>query len=258
MKEITSAGNPKIKQIAKLNNSSKLRNEEKAFLVEGFRLIDEIIKSNFEVENLFITREALDKNKGITSYFDEEKIILISENVAKKLSDVETNQGIFAKVKMIENLKVKISKSQILILYKLQNPLNIGTILRSAKALGIDHIILCDCCDLYNPKLIRSAMGASFKDNIYQINDITMFLQSLKNNGFRVYGTFADNDSKDIRKVDFSSPCACIIGNEGNGIDKVVEKFTEKITIKMFDNTESLNAAAAANIVIWEMTKNFK
>ncbi|MDO5014337.1 MAG: RNA methyltransferase [Clostridia bacterium] len=258
MKEISSVGNPTIKELTKLNKSSKLRNQKRCFLVEGVRLIDEVQKSKLEIEALYVTKNFIEKNKNFISNFDKNKLTLISENVAKKISDVETNQGIFATVKMRENSQIKISKSQILILYGLQNPSNIGTILRSSIALGIDHVILCDCCDLYNSKLIRAAMGASFKRNIYQINDIISLLRVLKEKGFKIYGTFVDSDAKDITTVDFSSPCVCIIGNEGNGIDDTVGQFTEKITIKMRNDSESLNAAAAANIVIWEMTRQSK
>ena len=231
---ITSKDNAKIKELAKLK-TSKYRNQTKTFLVEGKHLVSEA-----KASGLLIEAFSLDDIPGYTQ---------VSADVMKKLSSTDTLVSEVALCKMKEELPLD---SKILILDKIQDPGNLGTLLRSAKAFSFNTVVLGEgTVDLYNEKVIRSSQGAVFKLNIIK-KDLVEFIPTL--NKYKVYGTNVRNGI-DIKEVKDKDNIALILGNEGNGISNEVNDLVKyNIYIKM-DNMESLNVGVAGSIIMYELNK---
>jgi TrmH family RNA methyltransferase len=141
-------------------------------------------------------------------------------------------------------------------LENVSNPSNFGAVVRTAEAVGLDGVIVSGGCDIYNPKSQRSAMGALFRLNIVVTDNLPECLSELKNNGMKVYAGVPDSNAVKITQADMSGGVICIIGNEGNGItEETCSAATATVTIPMKGRAESLNAAAAASILIWEMMR---
>ena len=231
---ITSKDNAKIKELAKLK-TSKYRSETKTFLVEGKHLVSEA-----KASGLLIEAFSLDDIPGYTQ---------VSADVMKKISSTDTLVSEVALCKMKEELPLD---SKILILDKIQDPGNLGTLLRSAKAFSFNTVVLGEgTVDLYNEKVIRSSQGAVFKLNIIK-KDLVEFIPTL--NKYKVYGTNVRNGI-DIKEVKDKDNIALILGNEGNGISNEVNDLVKyNIYIKM-DNMESLNVGVAGSILMYEFSK---
>ena len=209
------------------------------FFIEGARLcgdaLDEWRKGKLELAAVFASENALFKYKDYINpeYFEDDRsgiFYTVDDNICKKISDTKANQGVFAIVKSKDNsLNIDDidSDGKYLILNNLQDPGNLGTLLRTADAVGISGVILSNnCCDIYNPKVLRSAMGSIFRVKVYVEND-------------------------------FSKGSAVVIGNEGNGLSNDDAMLCdERVTIKMHGNINSLNAAMAGGIILWEMKRN--
>ena len=184
---------------------------------------------------------------------------MISEEVAEKLSDTKNNQGIFCICKMLDK-KTNIGKikynGKYIALENVSNPSNFGAVVRTAEAVGLDGVIVSGGCDIYNPKSQRSAMGSLFRLNIVVVDDLPQYLTQLKANGMKVYAGVPDSNALKITQADMSGGVVSIIGNEGNGItEETCSASTATVTIPMKGRAESLNAAAAASILIWEMMR---
>ncbi len=259
---ITSRDNPLIKEYIKLRDNKKYRSSEHKFVLEGARLTLDAAKSGVSLDGIFITEDALEK------YFDDiellkessgGKIYLITDKLSGILEDTKTSQGIFSVAPVLDkNLSVgKIkSGSRFAVLDELQDPGNVGTILRVADAVGLDGVFLCNCCDVYNPKTIRSTMGSIFR--VPFIDDLSFpeAAQLLNDCGVTLYAAVVDQDAESIRETIFCGSSCVVIGNEGNGLsEEDVALCRKRITIRMKGSTESLNAATAAAITLWEMTK---
>lgn len=237
---ITSINNEYIKEISKLNEK-KYRDKSNKYLIEGLHLVTEALK--YDIIDTIIIREDF-------SYETNIKHIIVSNEVMKKLSDNPSIPKIMAVVNKKEST---IKGNKILLLDRLQDPGNLGTIIRSAVAFNFDTIILSnDTVDLYNSKVLRSTQGMLFNINILR-QDLTNVINELKNNNYTIYGTKVDNgyDVKEINKI---NKFALIIGNEGTGIsDNILKQCDKYLYIKMNNNCESLNAGVAASILMYEM-----
>lgn len=237
---ITSINNEYIKEISKLNEK-KYRDKSNKYLIEGLHLVTEALK--YDIIDTIIIREDF-------SYETDIKHIIVSNEVMKKLSDNPSIPKIMAIVYKKEST---ISGNKILLLDRLQDPGNLGTIIRSAVAFNFDTIILSnDTVDLYNSKVLRSTQGMLFNINILR-QDLTSVINELKNNNYTIYGTKVDNGN-DVKKINNTNKFALIIGNEGTGISNNILKQCDKyLYIKMNNNCESLNAGVAASILMYEM-----
>ena len=261
---VTSKENPNIKLFQKLVTSKKARDEHNMFLLEGLRLICDAIMENLELHCVFITESTLEKHSEALNLLKEKKldkkIIFISDELGKKLSDTINPQGIYAickKLDKIFNADKILVNGKYIILNNVQDPGNIGTIIRTADAVGIDGIILTgSCCDIYNPKVVRSTMGSIFRMKIWDCGDIAEVLKIFHNKKIKSYAAVVDADVHSLTECDFSGSCCVLIGNEGNGLtDETTALCDEKLTIKMHGNINSLNAAMAAGITMWEMLR---
>ncbi len=256
MEKITAKDNEKIKQYVKILTSKKQREELELFAIEGIKLFDEAVRSNLEITRVFVTEKFLSRYGEERFSEGRYEVYEISEALEKKIASSQTPQGIYAICKKLDK-PLKLDKIEnngcFVALWNLQDPGNIGTIFRVADAMGLSGVILSDnCCDVYNMKTIRSAMGSLFRMP-FLITDMDDFLSSGK---LVSYAAVVDSDAKKINDIKFGNNSVVVIGNEGNGLSAgQVSACDERITIPMKGSAESLNAAMAATVIIWEMTK---
>lgn len=248
MEIITSLENKKIKYINKLKNK-KFRDEEGIFVIETKHLVEEAYKSGFLTE-LYLVDTNIESN-----ILEDDKInkYQITKEIMNKISSLESPSNFLGLVKKLPTINYE---NRLLILDNIQDPGNLGTIIRSAVAFNLDTLILSnDCVDLYNDKTIRSSEGMLFKLNILR-KDLNTFLTELKNNNYTIYGTDVVNGSI-VGEIKFPKKYAIIIGNEGKGLKSTLKNLVDQnIYIPMSFNAESLNAGIAASIIMYEMSKN--
>lgn len=254
--EITAKDNFRIKRVTKLQKSAHFRTTEGCFVLEGLRTVDDASENKIQLQELYFTREAYDKHTSNIKKFAQtaDFVAIISNSVAKSISDTVSTQGIFAVAK-IPKQQIKISENKKYIaLENLQDPSNLGAVARTAEALGIDGIILSlDTCDPYSPKSLRASMGTLLRIPLIFADDMAEFIG---NCGIKSFACVAHGQAKKLSQVSFPEGCICVIGNEANGLKSdTVSACYESITIPMKGRAESLNAAAAASIVMWEMVK---
>lgn len=272
MRSITSSENPNIKLYRNLADSKKRRRESGMFTIEGVRLVSDALAENVKLHSVLVTescmekilrgetviqREALDFTVG-RSDTDGTEVFLIPDGIGDKMSSTDNSQGIFAvccgldKPPISDTIK---NGGKYILLHRIQDPGNLGTIIRTADAMGVDAVFLAECCDLYNPKTVRSTMGSLFRMNVYEVVFDEAF-QIFENRDIPTFAAVVDGNAESLTDCDFSRGGAVLIGNEGNGLPKEVSDMCGKrITIKMNGNINSLNAAMAAGIIMWELTK---
>ena len=262
MENIISRDNPKIKLLSKLLKSKKAREEEGRFVLEGVRLVCDVLNSSFEIESLFITEECIEKNKPqLEGVFERSKnVYVITTQLSNSISDTTSPQGVYAICKKLDKC-VKLDKiynnGVFICLCSLQDPGNVGTIIRTAEALGVDGVLLTDDCpDVYSPKVLRSTMGSVFRIPTVYFENETQMLNALKENEYTTYAAVLDKNSICLGRFSFVEKSAVLIGNEANGLSKDVSSACDfSLYVPMKGGAESLNAATAANIIMWEMCK---
>mgnify|MGYP001632442950 FL=1 len=233
--KITSIHNDNVKYWVSLKNK-KIRDKERKFIVEGDHLIEEARKNNLI--------------EYIISCVDENADFYVTKEIMEKISSQKSISYNAAVVKFIPEDSVN---GNVIILDNLQDPGNLGTIIRSSVAFNIDTIIISDTSvDLYNPKVVRSTEGMIFNLNIIRRN-LEGIIPVLKNLGYKIVGTDV-NEGIDVRNISKEN-VAIIIGNEGNGMsENVKEMCDEFINIKINKSCESLNAGVAASIIMYEVS----
>lgn len=261
MEYITSKANERVKHAVKLRDSSAARKSEGLFFAEGARLCADAALTGVAVKELFITEAAAEKYKDYVAAIEKaaERVFTVSDEVAEKLSDTKNGQGVFCVCKMLDKIanigKIKYT-GKYAALDNVSNPANFGAIVRTAEAMGLDGVIVSGGCDIYNPKAQRASMGSLFRLNVVETDELASFMAELRANGMKVYASVPDSGAPKITETDMSGGVVCIIGNEGNGISASVAASADSpVTIPMRGRAESLNAAAAASIIIWEMMR---
>ena len=259
MELITSKTNDKIKYAIKLRDSSAFRREENSFFIESARLVKDAALSGAEIKMLFVTEESQEKYAEYISDIlkSTKKAFVITKEIAEKMSDTKSTQGVFAVVSMLDKF-ANISKikyyGKYIALEEISNPSNFGAICRTAEAVGLDGIIIKGGCDIYNPKVQRAAMGALFRLDVVTVENLEELFTSLEGK-MKIYGSVPDSSATKITEIDKTDGMICVIGNEGNGISDYVKQNSTLVTIPMNGYAESLNAAAAATIIMWEMVR---
>ena len=258
---INSKDNEKIKYTKSLLKS-KNRNKEKKFIIEGYRIVTLAIDCDAKLEYVFINEDFENKKEHI-----ELLEILKSKNIKvykttnklfENFIDTENTQGIIGVVKFNTNtLESNFKKENkfVLVLDRIQDPGNMGTIIRTADACGVDLIIaLKGCVDIYNPKVIRSTMGSIFDMNIvYESQDEA--INFLKNNGFSIVSSYLDTDNY-YNNISYNNKTALVIGNEANGINNdIILNSDTLVKIPIYGKAESLNAAISSAILMYEIKK---
>ena len=246
------------KNIRKLKEK-KYRDIENCYVIEGIKLIEEAIAENAKIKEIVVCEECINSgeiDKDTLYEIAKYNVIYVTEKVFNAITDVKTPQGILAVIeKNTSNKDSDYTQDIIIALDGVQDPGNMGTILRTVDSANLNQIIISkDSADCYNPKVVRSTMGAIFRVNIIEVDNLKETLEAVKKNKFKVMVTALDtNDS--IYSVDYNKK-VIVIGNEANGVSKEVQAIAdEKVKIPMIGKTESLNASVAAGIMIYEYVR---
>lgn len=239
----SSINNEKIKEIKKLN-IKKYRDNLGLYIVEGKHLVEEAYKNNVLEHLLLLENIKLDIDVK-TDY--------ITNNVLKYISTLETPNGIIGICKKKEN---KIQGNKIIILEDIQDPGNLGTIIRSSVAFNVDTLVLSkNTVDLYNDKTLRATQGMLFKLNIVIEENLEELIKEIKKENYKIYTTNVKN-GKSLKTIEKSSKFAIIMGNEGKGVSEALNKLSDEyLYIDMNKNCESLNVAVATSIILYEMDR---
>lgn len=260
LETIISKSNEKIKSAIRLRDSAKARREEGLFFLEGARLCADALGSTKAVR-VFYTKKAEEKYPdevaALTRGSDESYII--SDEVAQRLSDTFSPQGIFSVCKTLDKMYYidKIyNNCKLIALENIQDPANLGAIARTAEALGIGGAVLCGCCDIYNPKAQRAAMGSLLRLPIAVVEDMPQVVEDFASRGYTTLASTPCSDAQDITKTDLGKKTLCVIGNEGNGVSsQTMSACGGRVVVPMQGRAESLNASMAAAIIMWELMR---
>lgn len=269
---ITSRNNPVIKQVASLSEK-KWRDRFGLFIAEGEKLTFEALKSNLPVTQILISESKseimndLEAIIGGNINYQNCEVIRVTDSVFEKISTEKAPQGVISVIKHLDFFrKIDIiykegfflsSTRRALALCSVRDPGNLGSVIRSAVAFGVEHIVLSsDCADIYNPKTVRSAMGSLFKVDVTVISDMKKFVQATIESGRRIYAAELRDGAVPVSSVDLRLSDIFMIGNEGHGIPIDLSKLcTGSVYIPITSKTESLNASVAAAIFMWEQNK---
>lgn len=254
---ITSRENPLIKLVAALQVSSEKRRRNGLFVLEGLRICKDACDNGIRFDKLIVSDAAAEKYAADTEKFSliSDECYKIPDSLFKKISDTKTPQGIIAVAKMPVTGSCGIDKNgKYIALENVADPSNLGAVSRTAEALGVNGIILSsDGCDPYSPKALRASMGTLLRVPVFVTES---FAETLKSTGLKRYACVVDKTAESIKKQSFENGSVVMIGNEANGLtDSAKQSADVLVTIPMTGRAESLNAAAAAAIAIWEMMK---
>ena len=266
---ITSLSNDRVKKAASYAARSKARREDKVFIIEGMKMLREA--PVLQVSEVYVTE------KFVSGASEEDKEILwrygaeeVSEEVMKKMSDTQTPQGVLAVIRqyaytleeVIEGYNQEAAESGkenvplLLVLENIQDPGNLGTMLRSGEGAGVTGVILSKgCADIYNPKVIRSTMGSIFRMPYIYVEDVPSLVKELTAKGVHTYAAHLKGE-KNYDEFDYTQPTAFLIGNEGNGLTKETADAAEiYVLIPMKGEVESMNAATSSAILTFEASR---
>ncbi len=259
MDVISSVQNPKIKHVVKLVSSAKLRKEENLFVLEGLRLCMDIVRTGLTAEELYFTQAAYEKNQAeLEELMGASKTYFqVSEAVSDKLSDTTNAQGVYCVLSSVKSSCPTMSKTgKYLLLENVQDPANLGAISRTAEALGITALIVSGGCDIYSPKALRASMGALLRLPILLTENVTDLVKNAESLGLKTYASTPRTEATPLTKADFGGGVLVVVGNEANGVtEETLQSCQQLVTIPMLGRAESLNAGAAASILMWEMVK---
>ena len=256
MNIISSKDNEIIKNIRKLKEK-KYRDIENSYIIEGIKLIKEAIEEKANIKQIVMCEEFSDDEVDKDTLFElaRHNLINVTKNVFNLITDVKTPQGIIAVVEKKQNKDANYKEDIIIALDDIQDPGNLGTILRTVDSANLKQVIVSkNTVDVYNPKVVRSTMGAIFRINIVEADDLKEELEKAKSHNYKVMVTSL-NAKKNIYDADFNKK-VIVIGNEANGVSKEIQDMAdEKVIIPMLGKTESLNASVATSIMVYEYVR---
>ena len=270
-KTITSRSNPRIVEAAKLQEK-KHRTRSGRFFFEGHKLFSEARAAHIPIECVIAEEHAFDKYPDLFADPTFE-ILTVPQSVYEKITAEQAPQGIFCIAQFLDNLKfyhtnettgshlgsIIPSKGpeKILICDGLRDPGNLGTVIRTANALGFDRLILsADCADVYNPKTVRAAMGALFRLDMTVTDDIPAAIGVMREAGYDVRAAALTEEATPLGEYRVTDRTVFVIGNEGHGLsEETVAACSGSVIIPMAEGAESLNAAIAASLLMWERTR---
>lgn len=256
---ITSSTNKQVKNVMHLMTKASARREQKLFVVEGIKMFLETPVDR--IEKVFISESLYKDNKDLVKKIEEYSYEVVKDSVFKEMSGTVTPQGIMALVRQsqynIEEIINKNEKQAFIVLEGLQDPGNMGTIIRTAEGAGIAAVIMDkNTVDVYNPKVIRSTMGSIYRVPFVITENLVDTVDKLQKSGIIVYAAHLQGKIY-YDEANFKESSAILIGNEGNGLtDEISQKADRRIKIPMHGKVESLNASVAAAILMYEATKN--
>ena len=254
MTDITSTSNQQVKDWKKLH-TRKERKKTSTYIVEGFHLVEEALEQKkSDIQKIIVREDILTNDTYLAMNIDAKKVTTVSEQVAAEISDTEANQGIFAVIAIKIAEFPELVHGPFLLLDAVQDPGNVGTMIRTAHAAGFQGVILGKgTVDLYNSKTLRSAQGSHFHIEVYD-GDLSDFISRLKNQGIKIYGTALNEEAESYKMINENQSFALMVGNEGSGISSdLMALVDQNIYIPMKGQSESLNVAIAASILMFHL-----
>ena len=261
---ISSTSNQKVKQTAALAKKAKYRTETGLFVVEGPKMTVEL--PDDRIQQIYVTEHFLEeeKKKADSALYQKLKrlkcVETVTDEVLKAMSDTQTPQGILALAKQyhyeLKDLFSQSGAAHFIILERLQDPGNLGTILRAGEAAGITGVIMdSQTADIYNPKVIRSTMGAVFRVPFVYVEDLKAALGQLKQHGVHLYAAHLKGQNS-YDQEDYTESTGFLIGNEAQGLsDEIASLADTYVKIPMAGSVESLNAAIASSVLMFEAAR---
>ena len=250
---ITSTSSNQVKHVMQLLKKAKTRREFSEFVVEGVRMVGEAPLDR--LVKMYASQSFFESHKDFFESVPAEKLEMVSDNVFSQMSDTQTPQGVLAVVKMKQAQWKDIlgEKPLILMVENLQDPGNLGTIVRMGEGAGVSGVIMSsNTVDIYNPKTIRSTMGSIYRVPFIYVEDFTEAMKKCQQEGVNIYAAHLDGKNT-YTQEDYTKPTAFLIGNEGNGLSqKATEAADTLIRIPMEGQVESLNAAIACTVLTYE------
>ena len=252
MEIINSVNNDLVKKAASLREK-KYRRYYGTFLVESFKLVNEVVCGAMELEKLYVEASYLTKYSNLIAKC-EPNVVLLSKSAFDKISDTVSSQGIIAEVKMRPSLEFNATEPFI-VLDRISDPGNLGTIIRTAAAVGYNNLVLLNCADPYNPKTVRSSAGGIFYTNFYPL-EFDEFLDECKKSNTKIY--IADMNGENVFAMQKpQGNYALVIGNEGAGVSDQISKIADGvISLPMKGQMESLNAGVSASVIMYQLKKD--
>ncbi len=262
MKRIESRNNPTIKNVLLLRNRRE-REEKKQFYFEGVHLLEEYLRFGFKPDALFVREDALLKYSSLVEKAGCE-VYEVTESVYDKLTEEKAPQGIFTVSGFLPgvvkaddgcdyDLIARKIKGNSLMLVDLQDNGNVGTVIRTSAALSCDVLLCGNCADVYSPKTVRATMGALFSNNVYVCRDAEKTVLALQKSGKRVIASALSENASVLGGFELRFDDCFAVGNEGNGLSsEFISCCDMSAIIPMSGRTESLNAATASSILLWE------
>ncbi|EUJ24677.1 TrmH family RNA methyltransferase [Listeria grandensis FSL F6-0971] len=252
MEMIKSTKNDRVKNWRKLQ-TKKGRQQEFSYLVEGFHLVEEALRQDGLVTELIVAPNVKIPEEWNTANLP---VFYVNKEVATSISETITDQGIFAVVKMEDPEIMMLFGKKFLLLDGVQDPGNVGTLIRTADAAGYDAVVLGrGSADLYNPKVIRSTQGSHFHIPVLQAN-LLNWIERLEEDGVPIFGAVLDDTATKLQDTEPGETLALVVGNEGNGIQVELQtRLTHKVYIPIYGASESLNVAVAAGILMYGLRK---
>lgn len=258
MQVISSKDNELIKHIKKLKDK-KYRDENNEYIIEGVKLIEEAVKEKAKIKKVIIcedTTRTYEIPTQITLEIAKYDCVYVTDKIFNSITQVTNPQGIMAIIeKSVENKEIDYTQDIIVVLDDVQDPGNLGTILRTVDSIGLNQIIVSkETADAFNPKVVRSTMGAIFRIRIIECENLVQSIKDMRKHHFKLMVTSLQTDNS-IYDIDFNKKII-VIGNESNGVSKEVQDMAdEKAKIPMLGKTESLNASVAAGVVMYEYVR---
>ena len=258
MQTITSKDNELIKHIRKLKDK-KYRDESNEYVVEGVKLVEEAVKENAKIKQIIVcedTTRTYEIPTHIMLEIAKYECISVSDKIFNIITQVTNPQGIIAIIeKNAQNAKIDYTQDIIVVLDDVQDPGNLGTILRTVDSIGLNQIIVSKgTADAFNSKVVRSTMGAIFRIKIIEVENLAQAIKEMRKHHFKLMVTSLQTKNS-IYDIDFYKKII-VIGNEANGVSKEIQDMAdEKAKIPMLGRTESLNASVAAGVVMYEYVR---
>ena len=271
---IRSRQNKNIVELCKLTDR-KAREATKTFRFDGIKLLEEAIKNDVEICAVFLASSAQERVlNGLCASFGKlyedkiEKCFVVADDIFDKISEEKSPEGVITIAKYIDKLQKnatiynsvhfsEMKNEHIVLLESVRDPSNVGAIIRSAAAIGVDRLILSsDCADIYHPRAVRASMGTLFNQRIDRVGDLAATVAELRESGRRVFAAALDDRALSLGRFEILAGDAVVIGNEGHGLSAgVIAACSDSVIIPMSERAESFNAAVAASILMWEFAK---
>ena len=257
-KKIESRSNPAVKFAASLSDK-KVRDREGVFPAEGTTLFFDFCQRGFFPEKVFLSETALSLQKQIETCLEKESVelYLLSPGAFEKVTEEKGSQGLFC-VYSVSRLSSVLSfgkKERLVALERVQDPGNVGTVIRSAAAFGFDGVLLVDCADPFSGKAVRASMGAVCHVPVRSFSTTSALFDFLREENIRAVAACLADSALPIQKADLSGPLCILIGNEGKGLSREAVEKADLLSVIPMEDMESLNAAAAAAIFLWEVKR---